>query len=421
MENFINVRAHGVAGDGITNNTERINELISNMKEGGILFFPPGVYVSGPIILKSNMTFYLSTGAVLMGSDNKDEFWYVGEDKVPGYTRGDRIGLITAFEEENIIIEGGGTIDARGYFWWETDAEDSHRPRTIQPILCTNVKIRDISIQNSPMWTIHPLCCKDVVIQNVRIKNPSDSPNTDGINPESCSNVHISDCTIDVGDDCITLKSGLEEDVLQRDYPCENITIVNCTLLNGHGGVVIGSEMSGGVKRVAVTNCIFYGTDRGIRIKTRRGRGGAVKEIMVSNLLMEEVLVPFSINGFYFYDREIEGYYAAADSTTPVIENIWLSNLRAYRCKVAAVYIKGLPEMPVRGIVMNNVWIDMEVDEAVEDIPIMMPGIEKMQGRGIFLDNIIDSSFENISVSVASGEVLHIDKIERVTYNGEEL
>lgn len=418
MKTVVNVQEYGIVGDGITNNTRRINELIRQMQGGGLLFFPPGTYVTGSIVLKSNITLHLCTGAVLLGSENKEEFPRVTEEVVPGYTCGRRQALITAFGEENIVIEGGGIIDGRGRFWWETDAEDPGRPRTIQPILCSNVTIKDISIRNSPMWTVNPVCCSNVTIQNIKIKNPSDSPNTDGINPESCRNVHITDCTVDVGDDCITIKSGLEQDTLQKQYPCEDIVIANCTLLSGHGGVVIGSEMSGGVKRVVVSNCIFKGTDRGIRIKTRRGRGGVVSDVMVNNLLMEEVLIPFTVNGFYFYDRDQEGWEAPVTEDTPVIENISISNLRAYKCRVAAIYIKGLPEMPVRGITMSNVNISSEIDPAVKDVPIMMPGIEKMQGRGVFLDNIVDSVFENMHISAESGEVLNIACVRNVIYNG---
>ncbi len=421
MKYIVDVTEHGIIPDGITVNTKRINEVINSMTEGGILFFPPGKYVTGSIVLKSNITFYLSTGAVLLGAEDYDEFPLLTEEFLPGYKDVGRFALITAFNAKNIVIEGGGTIDARGYYWWPLGCDDACRPRTIEPVLCSNVIIRDISIKNSPFWTIHPMCCRDVLIENIKIKNPYDSPNTDGINPESSSNVHISGCTVDVGDDCITVKSGREDHELQRQYPCENILIENCTLLNGHGGVVIGSEMSGGVRRVVVSNCIFKGTDRGIRIKTRRGRGGVMRELMANNLLMEDVLVPFTVNGFYFYDWEKEGYEAEADSSTPIIENITISNLRASRAKVAAIYIKGLPEMPVRGIMMENVRIHTEVDENVADVPIMTPCVEKMQGRGVFLDNIEDSSFENIKVFAGQGQELNVGSVSGVVYNGKEL
>lgn len=177
---------------------------------------------------------------------------------------------------KNVSIVGRGVIDGRGQIWWK-NPENEHRPRVIQTILCDDVVIDGITIINSPMWTIHPMCCNNVRVSNVTINNPVDSPNTDGINPESCSGVHITNCTIDVGDDCLTLKSGTETDYFQKQYPCENIVVSNCVMRNGHGGVVIGSEMSGGVKNITISNCIFDGTDRGIRIKTRRKRGGMLK------------------------------------------------------------------------------------------------------------------------------------------------
>ena len=150
------------------------------------------------------------------------------------------------------------------------------RPPFIQPVRCKKVKIEGVKIVNSPFWTVNPEFCDNVTIKGITINNVP-SPNTDGINPESCRNVHISDCHISVGDDCITIKSGRDAQARRLGVPCENITITNCTMLSGHGGVVIGSEMSGSVRKVTISNCVFDGTDRGIRIKSTRGRGGVVE------------------------------------------------------------------------------------------------------------------------------------------------
>src|SRR5207245_3333293 len=149
---------------------------------------------------------------------------------------------------------------------------------------------------NSPAWTINPVRCENVTVHRVTIKNPADSPNTDGINPDSCRYVHISDCHIDVGDDCITIKSGIETEAEDKRGPCENITITNCTMAHGHGAVVLGSEMSGDVRNVVISNCVFSETECGIRIKTRRGRGGVIEDVRVSNIVMSDVLLPFSVN-----------------------------------------------------------------------------------------------------------------------------
>ena len=162
---------------------------------------------------------------------------------------------------------------------------------------CKHVKILDVKLTMSPAWTVHPLYCEDLEVRGISIRNPWNSPNTDGINPDGCQNVRIADCLVDVGDDCITLKSGTEE--TPEKQPCENITITNCNLVHGHGGVVIGSEMSGGVRNVTITNCVFQDTDRGIRVKTRRGRGGVMESVLVSNVMMERVLCPFVFNMYY--------------------------------------------------------------------------------------------------------------------------
>jgi polygalacturonase len=153
---------------------------------------------------------------------------------------------------------------------------------------CKNILIEGISIRNSPFWTVNPEFCENVTIHAVTINNPH-SPNTDGINPESCNNVRISNCHITVGDDCITIKSGKDGPGRKTAVPAQNYTITNCTMLSGHGGVVIGSEMSGDVRKIVISNCVFDGTDRGIRIKSARGRGGVVEEIRVSNIVMKNI------------------------------------------------------------------------------------------------------------------------------------
>lgn len=159
------------------------------------------------------------------------------------------------------------------------------RPPMVMMYECKNILIQGVSFSNPPFWTIVPVYSENITIDGITIENPEDSPNTDGIDPSSCRNVHISNCHISVGDDCIVIKSGRDEDGREAGKPTENITITNCTMLKGHGGVVIGSEMSGGVRRVTVSNCVFEGTDRGIRIKTMRGRGGVIEDLLVSILL----------------------------------------------------------------------------------------------------------------------------------------
>ena len=175
-----------------------------------------------------------------------------------------------------------------------------------------------MTFQNSPFWTINPEFCDNVTISGITIFNPH-SPNTDGINPSSCKNVHISNCHISVGDDCITIKSGRDEDGRKYGRPTENVTITNCTMLSGHGGVVIGSEMSGGIKKITISNCVFDGTDRGIRIKSARGRGGIVEDIRVDNVVMNTIKEEaFIMDLFYDKSNAVE----PVSERTPIFRNI---------------------------------------------------------------------------------------------------
>lgn len=293
-----NVLDFNVTCDGKTNNTEALLKLSELMKAtGGTMYFPAGSYVTGTVFLYDNMRLFLDAGAKLLGSKNFDDFPYI--ENLDGYTRGGHCGLIHACRSQNVSVSGSGQIDACGKYWWNSGKTDLQRPRTISFIACKNVTIENITVKNSPCWTIHPMCCDNVSIRGVSIYNPYESPNTDGINPESCKNVRISDCHIDVGDDCVTVKSGTEDDFLQKQFPCENITITNCTMAHGHGGVVFGSEMSGGVKNVTINNCVFQNTDRGIRIKTRRGRGGYIKGLNISNIIMDNVTAGITVNAYY--------------------------------------------------------------------------------------------------------------------------
>lgn len=427
MKDYINVLACGVVGDGRTNNTGAIKRAIDEAERqgGGTIYFPPGEYLTGTIELKDDMTLYLDSGAVILGSADPADYPMITTEELPGYNRGGHSGLIKAFGRRNIAIVGRGVIDGQGQNWWH-DPKNEYRPRAVQMILCDNVLIKDITIRNSAMWTVHPMCCANVTIDGISIKNPWNSPNTDGINPESCSNVHISNCTVDVGDDCLTLKSGTEDDLFQKQHPCENIVVTNCTMLNGHGGVVIGSEMSGGVKNVTISNCVFNGTDRGIRIKTRRKRGGIVEDVIISNIIMENVLSPFVINGYYQCGGAAEDDISLfsldrlpVTESTPIMRNINISNIRATNVAASAAYIYGIPEMPVEGVTLSNFSVEMaDSDAEPKDKPIMAFHVKKTRGEGIFCSNIKNSIFRDISVKVVNGPGMEFETAEDIRVYG---
>ena len=421
-----NVIDYQVIGDGKTNNTKALNYLMRIAeKTGGTVYFPAGNYVTGSIFLCSNITLYLDAGAVILGSACPEDYPYITQDQAPGYTRGGRCGLIAAFGCKNIAIHGKGTIDGRGYYWWDNVKHDMERPRTINPILCSNISIRDITIVNSPCWTVHPMCCDNITIDGVTIRNPYDSPNTDGINPESCQNVHISNCHMDVGDDCITIKSGTETDLLQKKYPCENITITNCTMAHGHGGVVIGSEMSGGVRNIVISNCVFQNTDRGIRLKTRRKRGGIIQGLIISNIVMDHVQAAITVNEYYFCgadlsDREIfDVDKQPINSSTPKISDICISGVIARNVIGVGIYMVGLPECPIEDIVMNNVDISvLGVERGIDAVA--APNREKSRGEGIFLENA-DSIAMNAVHLRCPREPYTIRNCDNIQLNGKEL
>ena len=384
----------GAKADGKTLNTTLINHTVDRLSQAGAgtLFFPAGTYLTGAIRLKSNITLELEAGATLLFSDNFDDYLPFMEVRHEGVMMKSFSPLISAMDAENITIKGEGTLDGQGKAWWteffriyvdlekngmrelnkyqplwerENDVEalyaetneDWHgtlkrrffRPPFIQLVRCRRVRIEGVKIINSPFWTVNPEFCDNVVVTGVTIHNVP-SPNTDGINPESCRNVHISDCHISVGDDCITLKSGRDAQARRLGVPCENITITNCTMLSGHGGVVIGSEMSGSVRKVTISNCVFDGTDRGIRIKSTRGRGGVVEDIRVSNIIMSNIKREAVVLNLKYSEMPVE----PMSERTPLFRDISISGLTAVGVKTP-VKIMGLEEAPVTDIILRDI------------------------------------------------------------------
>ena len=386
----------GAKANGKSLNTVLINNTVDRLNKagGGTLFFPAGTYLTGAVRLKSNITLELEAGATLLFSDNFDDYLPFVEMRHEGVVMKSFSPLIYAVDAENITIKGEGTLNGQGKAWWteffrifvdlekngvrdlnkyqpmwdkanEVDSlyaetnEDWHgtlkrrffRPPFIQPIRCKNVRIEGVKIVNSPFWTVNPEFCDGLTISKVTIHNVP-SPNTDGINPESCRNVHISDCHISVGDDCITIKSGRDAQARRLNVPCENITITNCTMLSGHGGVVIGSEMSGSVRKVTISNCIFDGTERGIRIKSTRGRGGVVEDIRVNNVVMSNIQREAVVLNLKYSKMPEE----EKSERTPVFRDIFISGLSAVDVKTP-IKIVGLEESPITDITLRDIFV----------------------------------------------------------------
>ena len=287
---------------------------------------------------------------------------------------------------------------------------------------CSNVLIEGVTLINSPSWTVNPVRCENVTIRGLTIINPPDSPNTDGINPDSCNRVRISDCYVSVGDDCITLKSGTEHEKDHLREACHDIIITNCTLANGHGGVVIGSEMSGNVYDVTISDCIFTGTDRGIRLKSRRRRGGIVEDIHVSNLTMEKVLCPITMNLYYHIGVRGDPYITdkkprPTSTGTPRFRNIHFSHITAKDVKYSAGFIYGLAEMPVEDVTFDHITISL-ADESEHGYPEMADGLELMAQAGFYINNACNIRLENVKIQHQHGPAFMIYNTDQVEIVG---
>lgn len=414
---FLSARDYGATGNGATLDTSAIQAAMDAAARvgGGTVFVPAGQYVTGSLFLRDHVTLHLDAGAVLLGSENPADYPAV-RARWEGVTQDIHAPLIAGEGLKNIAVVGRGTIDGRGAIWWQkhrAQTLDAPRPRLISFTNCSNALIEGVTLTNSPAWTINPVRCENVTVDKVTIVNPPDSPNTDGINPDSSRNVHISNCHVDVGDDCVTLKSGIETEAPELRAPCENITITNCTMVHGHGGVVIGSEMSGGVRNVVISNCVFVGTDRGIRIKSRRGRGGFVEDVRVTNVVMRDVLCPFTLNLYYHINKRGDQIVSdknarPLDEGTPRVRHIHLSHVTARGAKIAAGFVYGLPEMPIEDLTLDDVSITLDRD-AEPGYADMADDIPQQRAAGFFARNVRGLRLRDVEIAHQIGEAFLVE------------
>tara|TARA_R110002049_G_scaffold38978_4_gene120413 strand:- start:16104 stop:17597 length:1494 start_codon:yes stop_codon:yes gene_type:complete len=417
-EGIYNIKDYGAIGDGATLCTKAIQKAIDECSAngGGKVIVPPGNYVTGPLFLKSSIYFEVFSGATLLFDDNIGNCPII-DGKWEGIERKVYASLFTGHNLKNITITGRGTVNGQGKVWWDAHYENQRlrkekgligrepdnpaesplkvpRPRMVNLYNCNNVLISELTILNSPAWTIHPVYCENVTIEKVSIIQPYESPNTDGINPESCKNVRISNCFVDCGDDCITIKSGYNEDGRRVAKPCENIVISNCTFTHGRSAIGIGSEMSGNVRNITVSNCVFNGTLRGIRIKTERGRGGIVENFRADNIIMDNVETAISID-MYYGGNDITELPVTIE--TPFFKNIHFSNITAINVENAA-QIMGLPEAPVKGLSIVNSNFKAE--------------------NGFKVSFVKNTKFKDVNIDCKKGNPLIIDNGEAVDIDG---
>ncbi|WP_453990609.1 glycoside hydrolase family 28 protein [Bacillus nitroreducens] len=455
---IIDITQLGAMGDNQTDNTEIIAQAINQCTDdgGGTVYIPSGTYLTGPIVLKSNITLYVEAGATLVFIDNFDLYQPV-KTRWSGYECYGYSPLIFGENLENVAIKGEGSIDGQGKAWWKINSQlrvnskaysskttekifqlnqhfmepietnlvewDSQflRPPLLQLMNCKHVLIEGIILKNSPFWNTHLVYCDHVTVHNVTFENPADTPNGDGFDIDSCSNVRVSNCHFAVGDDCLVLKSGINEDGRRVGRPTENVVVTNCTMHHGHGGIVLGSEMSGGIKNVTISNCTFIGTDRGVRIKTNRERGGYVKNILVNNIYMEDVLCPIAINSFYRHgvnekDPTVNSLEAQPiTEKTPAIEHIQISNVTAKNCRAAAGFIYGLPESPINDLSIYHTVIEMTNDpDEIGGEPDMVQEELVMAGAGIYGKYISNLNIHHVRVETRQGAGLQIENSEYV-------
>jgi len=376
---LFNVMDYGAKRDGSASSTSAFKAAIAACAKagGGTVFVPAGQYTSGAIQLVSHMTLHLDAGATIRFVANRDEYPMV-QSRFEGVETRAPAAMIGGYKLEDIAITGRGTIVADNAEWRRLVADPSYRAGWtallgllekkqpvpdevrkagemslradfIRPVESKNVLIEGIHIMGGPMWVLHILYCENVVIRNVIVES-FPGANTDGVDVDSSRNVRISDSYFDTGDDAICLKSGKDADGLRVNRPTEDVAITNCTIHRGHGAVVLGIETSGGIRNVVASNIVAQGTDRGIRIKSTRGRGGLLENLRFDNWVIEDTPNP-AIEVTNYYTRAPE---EPVSVRTPVFRNIAISNITINRCRTA-VSVEGLPEMPVEGLRLTDV------------------------------------------------------------------
>lgn len=435
---FISVKDVGATGDGRTDDTESMAAAIAMCPEDGTVYVPAGEYAVRPLFMKSHMTLYLEKGARLLASAQQTDY-----PLLPGVVRktGDweqeynfgswegnpldqYASLITALSVEDFALIGEGTLDGNGEAggWW-LDPKVRHgawRPNIIFMNGCSKVTLCGVTVTNSPCWTVHPYYSDDVRILNLFIKNPDVSPNTDGIDPQSCRRVLILGTKISVGDDCIAIKSGKLYMAEAHFRRTEDVEVRNCYFERGHGGVTIGSEAACGVTDVRVSKSIFKNTDRGLRIKTRRGRGekSELSGIDFHDLTMDGVRMPFTVNMFYFCDPDGHSPYVQdqearpVDEMTPCVGSIRISDVDIENADVVTACIYGLPERPVEAVSIENVRVSYRPPAGRKPgLPVMMDDFPEMSGESLYMNNVNRLVIKNFTVSgdsIGEPELLHI-------------
>lgn len=434
----LDVTKFGARGDGKQDDTHFIQAAIMACPVDGRVYLPPGIYCVTSLFLKSHIRIELAGGAELRADTDRSRFpYYPGViqsyDETDEYNIGTWEGnplpmfsaVICGFHVEDVVIYGEGVINGGASWenWWKDpkNMDTASRPRLFFISGCRNVTVQGLKFCNSPSWTLHPYFSQELRFIGLTVENPAVSPNTDGLDPESCRDVEILGVRFSLGDDCIAVKSGKLYMGRKHRTPSENIHIRQCLMENGHGAVTLGSEMAGGVVNLTVEDCIFRYTDRGLRIKTRRGRGkdAVLSNITFRNLTCDHVMTPLVVNSYYFCDPDGRTQYVQSrnpypvDDRTPSIRRMVFENMECTNCHVAAAFFDGLPEKKIEEIVMRNISFRY-AEEAVSDVPVMTEGVVKCSKKGIFARNIAKLTLENVTVEGQEGEAFVCEGVDEL-------
>jgi len=475
--NMVSVSDFGGLGDGYTLNTDAFSKAVSTLskKGGGQLTVPAGVWFTGPIELMSNINLHLEKGALILFSPDFNLYPLVNTIFEGLETRRCQ-SPISARNATNVAITGEGSINGSGEAWrplkkakvteayWKkvvksggvlkepaywfptkgslkgesisdsnvprgkmtesdwNDVRDFLRPAMINFIECKNVLLQGVLFENSPSWNIHPLLCTNVIIDNIAVRNPSFAQNGDGIDVESCKNVLIVNSTFDVGDDAICIKSGKDEEGRRRARPAENILVDNCKVFKGHGGFVVGSEMSGGVRNISVRNCQFLGTDVGLRFKSNRGRGGLVENIFISDIYMFDIVTDSFLFDLYYGGKSASETLDEGDTNpvvvenppvtkeTPSFRNIYVTNIVSRNAR-RAMFFNGLPEMNISNVNVENAIITSQYGAVIcESDGVKFKNVHIMQqtGAALTLQNVKNFDLKNFTYPLDLPEVVKI-------------
>lgn len=437
----LNVRDFGAKGDGVQDDTAFLQAAILTAPENSRILVPAGTYRFTHLFLKSNLILDLAKGAVLQAIPDKtklpvlpgriESYDETGEF-LPASWEGSPCNcyasILTGMYQENIVICGQGIIDGGADFdnWWNVEKrrhDPGARPKMLFLNHCKNVVMQGVTVKNSPSWNLHPFFSEHIRFLDIRIESPSNSHNTDGIDPESCSDVEIAGVYFSVGDDCIAVKSGKMYMGQTYRTPCENVVIRNCLMEKGHGAVTIGSEIAAGVDNILVKNCRFIGTDRGLRMKTRRGRGkeSFLNGVTFERVRMERVKTPFVINCFYYCGADGKSEYVAAkealpvDERTPRVGAVKIRDVVCMDCHVAGLYFYGLPESKIESVELKRVTISY-AEEAREGRAAMMSGCEPSSRQGVFIRNARKVRLQDVSIIGSQGEPVDMEGVDEFVW-----